>query len=307
MPLTQEVLPQEVPNLIGLAQSYAAIAGWLAGIAAAGLVVYLTRHPEEDDAPHGSKGDIVKNDAPNRSTGKSIGKPIGPRHVVSTLFFSMAALAICAFLYASMTDDNMAAGRQSTALMFYGAVLGTSVLSLFYSVALMIFEHQGTRKAARSAYWVIVILGPAVVIRFIAGATYEGWRTHHQYDKAWVSPMSAGLIIAAILAVIFYRSVAGGISDRWPIGKIRDYFRDRPSAPAFGACMFAAAIAYSSGILSAQSNDFIPPEVLAWIALGVGVITLTVFALACASVLGVRVDDGGRHTLADWEPSRPAT
>jgi hypothetical protein len=66
----------------------------------------------------------------------------------------------------------------------------------------MIFEHIVTRRAARSAYWVIVIVGPAIAIRFIASAAYDG--------SGRPSRLVVGMIVAGILAVVFYGAVKGG-------------------------------------------------------------------------------------------------
>jgi MFS family permease len=274
-----------------VADSYAQIAGLLAGLAAAGIIVYLTRQ-----AVDGRQGP----EAPPTSERK----PIGSRHVVRSLFFAMSALAICSFLYASAIDDAISPGRLALEMMFYGAALGTSVLALFYAVALMMLEHQVTRVAAASAYWMLVVVGPAVVLRFIAGAAYEGWRMANPSQTSWSSPLLVGSAYAVLLALGLLWVVSYGMPTRL-LRSLRDKLRARPVAPAVAAFSFAAAGGLLSVFVSPATPDYVPHWVLSWAALFASSVAVTYFAFACVSVLGERI--GGDRSLPVWseQPAVP--
>jgi hypothetical protein len=152
----------------------------------------------------------------------------------------------------------------------------------------MIFEHIVTRRAARSAYWVIVIVGPAIAIRFIASAAYDG--------SGRPSRLVVGMIVAGILAVVFYGAVKGGPTSWKFVAAVSNKFQRRPVAPAFWAFIVAAVVGFVSGLRFFLPGDCQSLAVISWIALGLGSVALAVFAFTSASVLGIRVDDGGKHS-----------
>jgi hypothetical protein len=136
MCISQMPAQDAADHIAAVAESYSAISGWLAGIAAAGIVVYLARDSldkltgsDTKDATSGTDNGAVTSVTADSPAGQL---PIQPYQVVGALFFSMSALAICAFLYSSVTDDTKVESI-ATAMMIYGMVLGTSVLSLFYA------------------------------------------------------------------------------------------------------------------------------------------------------------------------------
>jgi hypothetical protein len=323
-----------------VADSYAEAAGWLAGIAAALLVVYLTRHRADDTRDHESGppgGTSAQQPARRGPEYTSKGKPVGSRHVARALFFAMSALAICAFLYSSIVDDAVALGRLATEMMFFGAALGTSVLALFYAVTLMMLEYPVTRPAAKSAYWVLVIVGPGVVIRYIAGAAHEGWRLALPHESASGSPLLAGTATAVSLPLLMLgaihrqriRNAVGWVYAheghlKWataalahtakidgalrrigqPLVRTRGWLRERPVAPAVAALAFAASATIGSSVVAPSDRNWTPNPVWSWIALGMGVLAIAYFALATFSVLAERVD--GQPRLPIWDESSDA-
>lgn len=320
-----------------VAESYAQAAGWLAGIAAALLVVFLSRRltvgsHDDPDNPDGSGA--ASGGAPPDARYASEGKPVGSRHVVQALFFAMSALAICAFLYGSILDDAVAPGRLAIEMMFYGAALGTSVLALFYAVTLMMLEHLVTRTAARYAYWVLVIVGPGVVIRYLAGAAYEGWRLGTPSGSAWDSPLRLGTAIAVLVPLLMLgvihrariRRALGWVREGEtlnyqttalahvskidgvlrcvfgrPLGWARNRLRERPVAPAVTALVLAALAALGSSFIAPLDREHVPGPWVSWVALATGAVAITYFAFATFSVLAERV--GEQPRLPVWNES----
>jgi hypothetical protein len=70
--------------------------------------------------------------------------------VAAAIFYAMASLAICAFLYAGISGDPEGSRRGATLMVWYAVVLSLSVLALFYSLTLMIYERESTRPMPRS-------------------------------------------------------------------------------------------------------------------------------------------------------------
>jgi hypothetical protein len=186
-------------------------------------------------------------------------------------------------------------------MMFYGAALGTSVLALFYAVALMMLEHEVTRGAAASAYWMLVVIGPAMVLRFIAGAAHDGWRMRNPTETTWSSPLPVGTVYAVLLALGLLWVVSYGMPTR-PLRRLRDRLRARPVAPPVAALTFAAAGGLLSVFLTPATPGYRPPPTLSWMALIVSGVAVTYFAFACVSVLGERV--GGKRSLPVWRERR---
>jgi sulfite exporter TauE/SafE len=277
--------------------SFAQIAGWLAGIAAAGIIVYLTRQPAAMPQDEEAIGRIGPGPGQRLSSSALERQPVGSRHVVRTLFFAMSGLAICSFLYASAVDDAVTPGRLAVEIMFYSAALGTSVLALFYGVALMMLEHKVTRDAALSASWVLVVVGPAVVIRFVAGGAYEAWRMNSPSETSWSSPLPWGSAYAVSLALGSLWVVSRGMPTR-PLRWLRDRLRARPATPAVAAFVCTTVGMVLSGVTFPTSSEFQPHPSLSWFALILGIVVVTYFAFACVSVLEERI--GGRRILPTW-------
>jgi hypothetical protein len=219
---------------------------------------------------------------------------LGQKHVASALMFAVAALTVCAFMYAAASagDDPL---RLRIIMIPYGSALGVAVLALFYAVALMLFLNEATRPAARTAYWVIVILGPAVVVRFIAGAAFDVWRAQRQTVDSW-SPMTVGLGLGALLGVVLYLRVRRGMPAGGTLRSAQEWCLRRPTATGFVALLIAVAFAYIGGVFHTIDVSYLNHPAVPWLAVGLNVAVLGTFAFMCASVLGVLVDEGGRHS-----------
>jgi hypothetical protein len=205
------------PYLSGpIVQMYANLAAVLAGFALAGLVLYLERQPE--GAPE------------SRDAEPSVSSP---GVIAQALFYSMGALITCAFLYSTLAGEPTNSGRAAIAMMTYGFVLGLAVLSLFFALTLVMLSHDVTRNVAHKARWVIVVAGPALVLRFLAAAAGDAWTLGCRGDTSpacsvWLlDPRSWGsfyigllVILSTILCVSWAQEVrpfafAGTLILRW--------------------------------------------------------------------------------------------
>ncbi|MGH3655978.1 MAG: hypothetical protein ACRDUA_04920 [Micromonosporaceae bacterium] len=167
------------------AEMYGQLAAVLAGFAMAGLVLYLER--QKRIAP-----EVV--DAVDQRV-----EHISAVVITKTLFYAMSALVICAFLYSRLAGEGEASGPVVLAMMLYGVVLGTSVLSLFYALSLVMLTHEVTREAAWTTRWVIAAMGPAVVMSFLAGISGDAWALKCGKDCAVLtSPRFWGFLLIAI-------------------------------------------------------------------------------------------------------------
>jgi hypothetical protein len=154
--VTREAASMDPSAIAATASSYSQFSGVLAGLAFAGLVVYLSR------------GD-----------GKGANHGIAVWHVAATTFFSLFSLAAAAFLFANL--DGMASipsqanesspytdGALEVDVLTYGIILALAVLALLYSIVLMALQYVDTEKMGRYAYWALAIGGTIMVLRFLA-------------------------------------------------------------------------------------------------------------------------------------------
>jgi hypothetical protein len=150
------------PSVAATAGTYATFGGVLAGFAFAGLCVYLGRdHCRNDDFSSSSApGQMDDSSECRRPSGNEKSGPVEVKHIAAAVFYSMASLAISSFLYSTLAGiADSSPGVAVTALLSYGIIFALSVLSLFYSVTLMMLEHPLTKDAAKHAYWVVTIAG----------------------------------------------------------------------------------------------------------------------------------------------------
>ena len=145
------------------AQAYATFGSLLTGFAFSGLSFYITRKPDPDK--------------PRNQT--------EVKGIPAAVFLAMVSLGICSFLYANLGSIAAFSPKAAVmALLPYGIVFALSVLSLFYTVTLMMLENlpakdpaddaakaaakDAAKDAARIAYWVVTVAGTVLVLRFLA-------------------------------------------------------------------------------------------------------------------------------------------
>ncbi len=232
------------------AQAYAWFAGILAGFAFAGLAVYLGRN-SDNSANSGACPTVTQ--------------------VAATLFYAMASLTICTFLYISLRGDPNYY-RVILAALVYGPALGLSVLSLFYSMLLMFLEHNAIKEAARYLPLVVTIAGPILVIRFLAYHSYWTLRARCSQPDApdllcrTDGPIWTGGILFIILGLILGAIISAPaiiptyLSKRKnrqtekhsPIPYVRTFVKlTRPSSWVF---IFVFAIALFSALIPARDS-----------------------------------------------------
>jgi hypothetical protein len=293
-------------NPAAVAGQYSAFAGLLAGFAFSGLVLYIGRQAA------GSRPATVDQVAEP--------PPVRAADVAASLFYGMTSLGLCAFLYANLSGEEPTSGRALTAMLLYGTVLGLSVLSLWYSLTLMMFEHELTKNAARYAYWGVVVVGPAIVMRFMAGLAHEAWEVRCAAHPAeapcgWkrVTPISVGFGALLLMLVLSSLITAVGIPrHRWaggrrrpeeeltlfgrvwsaaltPLVKRRDMLAARPILPSVGVFTLAAVVMLISLFVTTRSAAITPPHWLIFGVLGAAFVLLGCFAFACGSIVGTRV------------------
>lgn len=150
-----------------IAQMYGNLAAVLAGFALAGLAIYLDRQ----------RNDLL--------TSVAAPAAVSPEVITKSLLYSMAALTMCAFLFGSLAGRPESPTQAAIAMLAYGIVLGSSVLSLFYAMTMLMLNHPVTERAARRTRWVVVA-GPA------ARPANLGIRLHRRTHRVLVDPDPAG-------------------------------------------------------------------------------------------------------------------
>lgn len=293
-------------NPAAVAGQYSAFAGLLTGFAFSGLVLYIGRQAL------GNRPATVDDSADPAAVRAS--------DVAASLFYAMTSLGLCAFLYANLSGEPPTSGRALTAMLLYGTVLGLSVLSLWYSLTLMMFEHEVTKNAARYAYWGVVVVGPAIVMRFLAGLAHEAWEVRCAVHPAeapceWqrVTPISVGFAALLLMLALSALITALGIPrHRWaggqhrsddeltmfgrvwnaalaPLAKRRDMLAARPILPCVGVFTLAVLVMLISLFVTTRANSTTPPHWLIFGVLVMGFGLLGSFAFACGSIVGTRV------------------
>jgi hypothetical protein len=265
-------------DVIATASGYASVAGFLAGVSFAALAIYLRR---EGELP---------------------AKGIGAKQVTVTLFYAMASLVMSSFLYASITTQADDVERASAGLLLYGVVFGSSVLTLFYALTLMIYENPHTHFAAKYAYWVVVVAGPAVVLRFLVDAAQSTWRLRYPamgLREDWSVPLVVGVVFLAILISLSVLITVFGLLQRWSRTRsLRHWLAVRPAFPAVVVFVAAACVTVGSMFMTVPLQ-FAPTNWFILLSLIAGFALLALFALACGCVVGSRVGIGRHASGAD--------
>ncbi len=272
--LVKEILLASEISRSGLdAPTYASFAGIMTGFAFAGLTVYLERQERK------SKEEKEK---------------IRAFQVVTALFYAMSSLAICAFLYSSLAGESDP-GRALVAALIYGPVLGMAVLSLFYSMTLMMFEHNVTEKATRYAYQVVVYFGPALVIRFLASHSHSAYQDQCKFSEKSVSQSCEtttllwigfiSIVVILILSLVITRVATAGTGI---LHKFRDFIAHRPASPSLFTFFITATVAIFSLFISTLNSGTIP-DLVAHFTLIIGSFLMASFAFLCGCVLNRRI------------------
>lgn len=285
------------------ASTYASFAEIMTGFSFAALAIYLAY--ESAKGAHSSEvkaGKARYADRKNRRTTEENGKQehpvrVGKKHpirrteVAATLFYGMASLAISSFLYASLTTQVGDPQKVAAVLLLYGVIFGTSVLTFFYSLTLMTYENPDTKGAARAAYLVVVIVGPAVVLRFLADAAQGAWniRCSGCRQESWPPPLIGGIGLLSILFIFSVLVSQTRILERWrKLYRVCNWLCVRPVLPAMVIFFFTASVAVAAMAVTEPVN-YIPSELFIWVSLLVGFLLLALFALACGCVVGPRL------------------
>jgi hypothetical protein len=264
-----------LPDQGASAQAYSQLAATLAGFAFAALAVYLSLQRSRKPS-----GDGV----------------IRVSEIAGALFLSMAALGVCSFLYGSAAGERDD-GRAAVALIGDGMALGLSVLALFYTLILMMFSHTVTNDGVRHAYWVVVIAGPVVIMRFLISPVYEAWEIGCARHAAcassswWMAPGWVGFFLLVVLGVASWLATWRGLPDRWINWRLVQRLRRRPIFPAglaFGVTFVWTATA--SLWIQTRRRDFVVWQWIIYGALVTSVLALALFSLSCGVALGTRAD-----------------
>jgi hypothetical protein len=291
------------PDLGVTASTYASFAEIMTGFSFAALAIYLAY--ESAKGAHSAEAKAGKarySDRKNRRNTKEndkqenpirVGKkhPIRRTEVAATLFYGMASLAMSSFLYASLTTQVGDPQKVAAVLLLYGVIFGTSVLTFFYSLTLMTYENPDTKGAARAAYLVVVIVGPAVVLRFLADAAQGAWNTGCSgcTPESWPPPLIGGIALLGILLIFSVLVSQTHILERWrTLYGVCNWLCVRPVLPAMVIFLFTASVAIAAMVVTEPLN-YIPSELFIWVSLFVGFVLLALFALACGCVVGPRL------------------
>lgn len=290
--LSIPLLPISTSATAGLsstASSYSSFAGILAGFSFAALAIYLGWRPEEKEKE--------KEGEPSPAQGKdSSNEDVQGTTVAAALFYAMASLVMCSFLYASLNAQASDVQKRVPAeLLLYGVIFGLSVLALFYALTLMMYERSHTRDAARYAYWVVVIAGPIVVLRFLIDAANSTWHVKCAPTcppETWSAPVILGLVFLVVLlalsvVITTFRLLHWWAATRWLLKLLYRH----PTVPTVAVFVLATCVTVGS-LLITVPTQFVPSGFFTLASLIIGFLFLVLFALACGCVVGPRVEIG---------------
>jgi hypothetical protein len=281
------------------ANTYTSFAEIMTGFSFAALAIYLAyesspgKHNAEKDTCRHTDGRASlctkENDQERKPIDVGADFPICRHQVAAALFFSMASLAISSFLYASLSTQVEYPSKVVAALLPYGVIFGTSVLAFFYSLTLMTYANSFTWLAAKAAYYVVVIAGPAVVLCFLVDAAQGAWYLRCSggcSPRTLWPPLSAGMIsVAALLVVSLLISWRRVFEKRRRLYWICNKLCVRPVLPTVIIFAFAAVVAATSMLIS-EPVQYVPSDAFIWGSLIGGFVLLAFFALACGCVVG---------------------
>jgi hypothetical protein len=253
--------------------AYSSFAGLLAAFGLATIAIYVQRSPG------------IRRD----------GARVNSWQVTTALIYSAASLLISTFLYANLTAQATDRSRAGAELLLYGGVLGVSILLLLYAVTLMIYENSDARSAARWAYWITVIAGPAVIFRFLVDAAQNA-RTSVDISQCKPPELSFAVTlwgsvgIGALVIVSALISLFDGLGwTQFTREKLVPWFAEKPGLP--GLAVFAGStLTAILSILVTEPVAFTPSRTYyVGIVLGAEFAFLVFFQLACGCVIGERI------------------
>jgi hypothetical protein len=299
--------PQPTPaDLSSIASTFASFAEIMTGFSFAALTIYLayeysTGAHARDESRNQDSGNVTP------CTGKCEHRrlwsrqvkceklvdltekhPVNRNEIGATLFYAIASLAISSFLYASLTGQVEKPAEFADELLVYGIVFGTSVLSLFYAVTLMTYTNSSTRNAAKAAFVVVVLVGPAIVFRFLVVAAQNAWEAQYGPSgglQGWTAPEKIGdaLLIILLVAPWFIYS-----RKKLKDGRFCKRLCVYVVHPA-GAVFAVAALVTAISVVTVEPVALIPPRLLITLSLVIGFAVLGLFAIACGCVVGPRL------------------
>jgi hypothetical protein len=284
------------------ASTYTSFAEIMTGFSFAALAIYLAyesspgRHSAETSTCRHTHGgaSLSTKEGNEQINPIQVGAdfPICRHQVAAALFFSMASLAVSSFLYASLSTQVEYASKVVAALLPYGVIFGTSVLAFFYSLTLMTYANSFTWLAAKAAYYVVVIAGPAVVLCFLVDAAQGAWYfrcTGGCSSEGWSPPLLGGTIsVGGLLGVSLLISWRRVFEKRKRLFLICNMLCIRPVLPTAIIFSFAAVMAAISMLIS-KPVQYVPSSRFIWGSLLGGAALLAFFALACGCVVGPRL------------------
>lgn len=183
MTVTSALEPFDGGETAGL---YSQLAGVLAGIAFAALLLYLTRASKEF-------------------------RDTGDQAVAANLTAAVAALILCAASYAVLAGAPKATGSAALAAIVYGLPFGTSVLLLFYTLAIIFLQRPALADIGRVSVYVVAAGGPVWVLSYATMATMTAVAVRCEPTcgsrPPLVIPVVVGLILIAVLIVASYGAI----------------------------------------------------------------------------------------------------
>lgn len=297
------------------ANTYASFAEIMTGFSFAALAIYLAYEASKGAHSQESKANTAQlSSREHRGTRDSDGRqkhpievgkeyPIRRTDVTAALFYTVASLAISSFLYASLTTQVDNAGKLAVLLLIYGTAFGISILSFFYSLTLMMYANATTSPSANAAYSVIVIVGPIVILRFLADAAQSAWNERcislgGCRPENWTPPLTTGMVILLFLLAFSIVISKSEILERWQrMHRLCNSLCIRPVLPSRATFTLSAIVAVSAVII-AEPVNYRPSVGLIWLVLLGGSVLLALFALACGCVIGPRLQSRQGQALA---------
>ncbi|RSM38968.1 hypothetical protein DMB66_58610 [Actinoplanes sp. ATCC 53533] len=230
---------------------YSQLAGVLAGIAFAALLLYVTRASKEV-------------------------RDAGDQVVIANLTAAVAALILCAASYAVLAGAPNSIGSASLATIIYGLPFGMSVLLLFYALAIIFRQRPALRIISRISMYVVAAGGPVWVFCYVtmAAMTAVSLRCGPGCEDRppLVTPVVVGLALIAVLVVGSFASIRVRRFGPTILGA-----EVSPMLPAVIVLLATFAAGASSLAFPLLGVDYQPSDTLLTLLLSVDFIALLIF------------------------------
>jgi hypothetical protein len=228
------------------------LAGVLAGIAFAALLLYVTR---------GSKQI----------------RDAGDQVVAANLTAAVAALILCSASYAVLAGVPNSMGSASLATIIYGLPFGMSVLLLFYALAIIFLQRPALRIISRISVCVVAAGGPVWVLCYVTMASMTAVSLRCRSGCEDHPPLALPVVIGFVLIAVLIAGSFASVRVR-RIGPTILRAEVSPMLPAVIVLLATFAAGAGSLAFPLLPVDYQPSDSLLTLLLGADFVALLVFS-----------------------------